>query len=124
MARIKLIEQNKLTDCDLFIGNLENTLLDFEHCLDVVIDDRKTKMNVVGSIFGFGKSLAKLTLNVTGCAIKNVPKAVVAVAAVKREIITELENEYNQYQKELKEEALNKKIKQLHLKAKKIKITK
>ncbi len=116
MKDLTLVKQEQPNDCDFLIGKLEHTLDDLENCFETVVDDKKTKMHVLGSVFGFGVSLTKLTLNVAGCAIKNTPKAVVAVAAVKREIITELENEYNQYQKEQKEVALNEKIRHLRLK--------
>ncbi|MDQ7060904.1 MAG: hypothetical protein Q9M43_07085 [Sulfurimonas sp.] len=56
-------------------------------------------MNVVGSIFTFGFSLTKLTFNVAGCAIKNAPKAVVAVAALKREMIDIGTQEWSQFKK-------------------------
>ena len=117
MKDLRSIDQEPESDCDFLIGKAENTLHSLENCFETMIDEKKTKMNVVGSIFSFGFSLMKLTFNVTGCAIKNAPKVVVAVAAVKREIVADLESEYNQYRKELKEEALNEKIKQLQLKA-------
>lgn len=116
MKDLILVEQDKPSDCDFLIGKFEHTLHDLENCFETMIDDKKTKMNVVGSIFSFGFSLTKLTFNVAGCAIKNAPKAVVAVAAVKREIIDIGTQEWNQYQKEQQEEALNEKIKQLTLK--------
>jgi len=117
MATRTQVSYTESNDCDLLIGKLEDTLGDLENCFDVVADEKRTKMNVIGSIFSFGASLTKLTLNVAGCAIKNTPKAIIAVAAVKREIVADLESEYSQYQKELKEEALNDKIRQLQLKA-------
>ena len=103
-------------DCEILLGNAENMLNDLGKCLDTAFDKNKTKMNVVGSIFSLGKSLTKLTFNAGYCAVKNAPKAVVAVASAKRELVNALEDEYNQYQKQLKEDALNEKIKQLQLK--------
>ena len=110
------IKQVKKSDCDVLFNNAEDSLVKLGKCFDNAFDERKTKMNVVGSIFGFGASLTKLAFNVTGCAIKNAPKAVVAVAALKREVIGEIESGVKQYQKEQQEEALNEKIKQLTLK--------
>ena len=118
MKNLIIIEENRVTDCDFLIGKAENTLHSLENCLETVIDDKKSKMNVIGSIFSFGFSLTKLTFSVAGCAVKNVPKAVVAVAAGKKEIITDLENGYREYQKELKENALEEKIEQIALKKK------
>jgi len=71
-------------------------------------------------MFGLTKSLGKLVLNATGCAIKNAPKAVVTVAAVKRELVTAIEEEiyeHNKQAKQAKQDALDEKIKQLGLKA-------
>ncbi len=117
MKDLVLIEQEQANDCDILIGKAENTLHSLENCFDTMVDEKKTKLNVAGSIFGFGFSLTKLTFNVAGCAVKNAPKAFVALAAVKREIIEVGTQEWNEYQKELKEEALNDKIRQLQLKA-------
>ena len=108
--------KNKKTDLEVLEHSFDNVLENFNDCFEIAEDDRKTKMNVVGSIFGFGVSLTKFSCNVLGCAVKNTPKAIVAVASVKREIVTELEHEYKLYQKELKEDALNEKIRQLKLK--------
>ena len=84
--------------------------------LQKAFDDKKTKMNVVGSIFGLTKSIGKLALNATGCAIKNAPKAVVAVAAAKRELVTAIEDEIHEQNKQAQKDALDEKIKQLGLK--------
>jgi hypothetical protein len=116
MKELITIEKNETTDCDVVINRFEHTLLNLENCFETVVDDKKTKMNVVGSIFGFGFSLTKLTFSVAGCVLKNTPKAVVAVAAVKRDIIDSVTQEWNQFKKEQQEEALNEKIKQLTLK--------
>lgn len=108
--------QDKPSDCDFLVDELEHTFDSLGNCFESMVDERKTKMNVVGSIFSFGFSLTKLTFNVAGCAIKNAPKAIVAVAALKREIIDAGTQEWNQYQKELKEDALEEKIKLLKYK--------
>ena len=116
MKDLILRTQDKVSDCDFLVDEVEHTFAHLGNCFDTMVDEKKTKMNVVGSIFSFGFSLTKLTLNVTGCAIKNAPKVVVAVADIKREIIETGTQEWNQYQKELKEDALNEKIKQLKYK--------
>ena len=116
MKNLTVIEDNQPSDCDVLIGKAEHTINDLENCIDTVFDNKKTKLNVIGSIFRFTFSLTKLTFSATTCAIKNTPKAVVAVAAVKREIVADLESEYNKFQKELKEDALDEKIRQLQLK--------
>jgi hypothetical protein len=109
-------KQVKKTDCDVVIDNIENVFDSLGNCLESAIDDKKTKMNVMSSIFGLGKSLTKFAFHTTTCLVKNTPKAVVAVAAVKREIVTGIEEEYRDYQKQIKEDALDEKIKQLSLK--------
>jgi hypothetical protein len=116
MKNLTVLEENRPSDCDVLIGKAEHTLNNLENCIDTVFDNKKTKLNVIGSIFRFTFSLTKLTFSATTCAIKNTPKVVVAVAAVKREIVADLENNWNQYQKEQQEEALNEKIKQLTFK--------
>ena len=47
------------------------------------------------------------------CAVKNTPKAIVAVANTKRELVTEIETGINQAQKKMKEDALEQRIKLL-----------
>lgn len=104
------------SDCELLMDNVENTLQDLGNCFEDAFDGKKTKMNVLGGIFKFTKSLTKLTLNTTGCVIKNTPKAVVAVAAVKKDLVTAIEEGMHEHQKQMKENALNEKIAQLKLK--------
>ena len=108
--------EKKRNDCDVIINGIENSVEDFGNCFVSLFDEKQTKMSVVKNLFKFGGSLTKLTLNTTSCVVKNVPKAVVAVAGAKREVVNALEDEWNQYQKEQKEDALNEKIKQLSLK--------
>lgn len=117
MAKLVPIKYKKQSDCDILIDGAEDSLKKLENCFDDAFDDRKTKMNVVGSIFGFGASLTKLAFNATGCAIKNAPKAVVAVAAAKRELVDAIEEEVRETQKKIKKDALDAKIQQLRLKA-------
>ena len=111
---MKLVKQKN--DCDVIIDGIENTLGDLGHCFDSMIDEKQTKISVVTNIFKFGGTLTKLAFTTTSCVVKNVPKAVVTVAGAKREVVSAIENEWNQYQKEQKEDALNKRIKQLRLK--------
>jgi len=108
--------EKKRNDCDVIIDGIEDTIGNLGNCLESLFDEKQTKIGVVKNIFKFGGSLTKLTLNTTSCVVKNVPKAVVAVAGAKREVVNALEDEWNQYQKEQKEDALNEKIKQLSLK--------
>lgn len=103
-------------DCDVLINDVENIFADLGSCLENTLDTRKSKASVVKSLFSFGGSLTKLAFDTTTCAIKNAPKAVVAVAAVKREIIDAIEEEVHDYQKQQKIDALDAQIKQLQLK--------
>jgi len=111
-----LVKHEAKSDCAVLEDNFINVFENLGECLDSVVDEKKTKMNVVGSLFGIVGSIGKLALNTTGCAIKNAPKAIVAVAAVKRELIEAGTQEWNKYQKQQKEEALHEKIMQLKLK--------
>ena len=103
-------------DCDIILDATENVFSDLGNCFNTAFDENKTKMNVLGSMFSLGKSLTKLTANAGYCVVKNAPKAVIAVASVKREIVTAIEDGIQDHQKQLKEDALNEKIKQLRLK--------
>ncbi len=110
--------KKRKTDCEVLsdgVGDVFSTLGD---CFDTAFDEKKTKTNVVGSIFGFGKALTKLSFNAGVCAIKNTPKAVATVAAAKRDVVEFIEDEVNTYQKQAKIDALDEKIKNLKLKPK------
>ncbi len=84
---------SKKSDCDDLLNNAENVFDDLGNCLESTFDEKKTKMNVLGSIFSLGKSLTKLAVNAGVCAVKNTPKVVVVVASAKREIVTAIEEE-------------------------------
>jgi len=105
------------SDCSILLDGAEDSFKKLGECFDDVFDDKKTKVDVVGSLFGFGASLTKLAFNATGCAIKNVPKAVVAVADAKRDLVNAIEDEIRESQKQIKQDALDAKIEQLRLKA-------
>jgi len=105
------------SDCDILIESAEDVFHDVGNCFESAFDDKQSKMSVVGSLFNLGKSLTKLTLNTGVCAVKNAPKAVVAVAAVKREIVNAIEEEVQQQQKQAKLDALDLKIKNLQYKS-------
>ena len=116
MKNLTVIEDTYPDDCYVLIDKAELAINDLGHCIDTVLDTKKTKLNVVGSIFRFTSSLTKLTFSATSCAIKNIPKVVVAVAAAKRELVNVIEEEVRETQKQYKEDALDEKIKQLRLK--------
>ena len=104
-------------DCDVIMDGIENTFGNLGECFDSLLDEKQTKMSVVKNLFNFGGSLTKLAFDTTSCVVKNTPKAVVAVASAKREVVTVIEEEWNDYQKQQKEDALDEKIKQLKLKS-------
>ncbi|WP_434580273.1 hypothetical protein MLC52_09960 [Sulfurimonas sp. NW15] len=106
------------SDCEVLLSKAEGTFSDFAKCLENMVDEKKKKRDVAKSLFRFGASLTKLTLSATGCAIKNAPKVVVATAAIKRELINEIETEWKEYKKEQREKALEEKIQQLSLRKK------
>ena len=108
---------SKKSDCDVLFDGVENVFNDLGSCVEDTFDERKSKMSVVGGLFKLGKSLTKLTFDTGVCVVKNTPKAVVAVAAVKREIVSAVEEEVHEYSKQQKEDALNERIRQLKLKA-------
>ena len=102
---------NLKNDCNMILNSAEDVLVDLGHCIHSTVDKNKTKMNVVGSIYRLGKSITKLTFNTGYCAIKNTPKAVVAVASVKRELVHSIEKEIHHKKLEHKKDALDVKIK-------------
>jgi len=103
-------------DCEIILENIEDVFGELGNCLDATFDEKKSKTSVIKGLFGIGKSLAKLTFNTGKCAIKHTPKAVVTVAAVKREIVTAIEEEIQEQRKQAQMEALDRKIQQLSLK--------
>ena len=101
------------SDCDLLLSGVEQVFGDIGKCFDTAFDERKTKMQVVGSLFGASKSLLKFGWNAGSCAVKHTPKAIVTVANAKRELTDTLASEYQKFQKEQREEALEEKIKRI-----------
>ena len=105
--------RSKKSDCDVLFEGVESVANDLGSCFDTAFDERKSKANVIGSLFKLGASMTKLTVKAGVCAVKNTPKAVVAVANAKRELVDGIESGINQVQKEMKEDALEQKIKML-----------
>jgi hypothetical protein len=107
------------SDCDLLLNDAEQVFGDIGKCFDTAFDERKTKMQVVGSLFGASKSLLKFGWNAGSCAVKHTPKAVATVVAAKRELTETITEEYYKYQKEQKEMELEAQIKRIAASAKK-----
>jgi len=101
------------SDCEVLTQGIENVFNGIGDCFDTAFDEKKSKMNVVGSVFGLGKSMLGLTYNAGKCAIKNTPKAIVAVADAKREVVASIEESFQEQQKQKQVDALNEKIKNL-----------
>jgi len=70
-------------------------------------------MQVAGSLFGLGKSIAKTGWDTGSCAVKHTPKAIVTAAKYKREFVDSVTEEISNIQKQMKEDELNEKIKRL-----------
>ena len=101
------------SDCDLILNDVENVFGSIGDCLESALDEKKNKLQVIGGIFGIGKSVLKRGWNGTKCAVKHTPQAVVTVAKYKREFVDTVTEEYQHFQKEQKEDALDDKIRQL-----------
>ena len=101
------------SDCDLLLNDVEQVFGDIGKCFDTAFDERKTKMQVVGSLFGASKSLLKFGWDAGSCAVKNTPKAIVTVANAKRELVGTITEEIAKVQREAKEEELNDRIKKI-----------
>ena len=112
------VYRKKESDCDVLLNDVENVFGSIGDCIDNAFDDKKSKMQVVGSIFGILGVTTKFLVHGTTCAVKNTPKVIATVASAKRELTDTITNEYQQYQQELKEDALDEKIKQLKCKKK------
>ena len=104
--------QNK-SDCDVILDDVDSLFGSIGNCFDTAFDEKKSKMQVVGSIFGLLKPASKLLWDGTSCAVRHTPKAIATVADAKRKLTDGITEEYAKYQKELKEDALNEKIKRL-----------
>lgn len=110
---MKHIAPIKKTDGEILFDKLDNTAILLGDCVGAIIDENTTKKQVAGSVFKLGFSLTKLTFGVLGFAIKNTPKAVVAVSSAKKDLLEGIEKELNQIQKEIQEDKLREKIRQL-----------
>lgn len=102
--------RHQKSDCDLILNDIENVFGSMGECLDNAFDDKKSKMQVVGGIFGIGKNILKLAWNGTTCAVKHTPAAVVTVAKYKKDLVDTVTEEYHNFQKEQKEDALDTKM--------------
>ncbi len=107
------MRRKKRNDCDIIKNDFEDVFGSLGECFDTAFDKKKSKMQVVGSLFGFGKSVVKLGWHGGTCAVKHTPKAIATVADAKRKVTDGITEEYTKYQKELKEDALNEKIRRL-----------
>ncbi len=105
--------EEKKSDCDIILNDFENVFGSIGNCIDSAFDEKKSKMQVVGSIFGIGKAATKLLWNGTGCAVKHTPKAIVTAAKYKREFVDSVTEEIGNIQKQMKEDELDEKIKRL-----------
>ncbi len=110
------MRRNKKTDCEILGDDFENVFTGIGDCFETAFDEKKTKKNIVGSIFNLGKSVTKLGWNLGTCAVKNTPKAITTIAAAKRELVQGIESGVNDYQKQVKKDALDEKIKHLQKK--------
>ena len=107
------MERRKRSDCDIIKNDFEDLFGNLGNCFDTAFDEKKSKMQTVDSIFIFGKSVLKLGFHGGTCVVKNTPKAIATVADAKRKLTDGISEEYAKYQRELKEDALDKKIKRL-----------
>lgn len=103
-------------DWNEFTNGIEEVFGDLGNCIDDAINIKESKTDVAKSLFNLGGSLTKLAFKTTSVIVTNVPKAVVAVADVKRELVDGIEEGVRELKKQQKEDALDEKIKQLKLK--------
>ena len=96
--------------CNIF-GKIENVFGNLGNCVEALVENRKK--DALKSVFGIGKSLTELTIETTSCAIEHTPKAISTIREVKKEIVSGIEEEIHNYQKEQKEKLLDDKINSL-----------
>lgn len=106
----------KKSDLEIIGNGFENVMVRLNECFETSVDDKKSKMNVVGSVFKLGKSIAGLSWHLGRSAIKHTPRALATVAAAKREVITVIEEEVHEHKKRIQQEALDAKIRALKIK--------
>jgi len=108
----------KKSDCDVIRDDFGSLFGSIGNCFDTALDNKKSKMQVVGSIFRVFIPTSKLLVDGTTCIIKNTPKAVATIANAKRELTDTATEEYHKFQREKKEKALEEKISKLKYKSK------
>ena len=107
------MKKRRQSDCDVIKNDFENLFGSIGNCFDTVFDEKKSKMQVVGSLFGIGKSIAKTGWDTGSCAVKHTPKAIVTAAKYKREFVNSVTEEISKVQKQMKEDELDDQIKRL-----------
>jgi len=110
-------DNKKNSDCDMLLNDVENVFGSIGKCFDDALDDRKSKIQVIGSMFGILGATTKFLFHGGTCVVKHTPKAIVSVSSAKRELTDTMTKEYHKYQKEQKEKALEDKIAQLKRKS-------
>ena len=96
--------------CNIF-GKIGNVFENLGDCVEAIVDNRKK--DALKSVFGIGKSVVGLTIETTSCVIENTPKVVSTIRDIKQDIVSEIEDGINDYQKQKKEQLLEDKIKML-----------
>ena len=69
-------EKKSESDCDILLNDVENVFGSIGKCFDNALDDRKSKMQVAGSVFGILGATTKFLFHGTTCVVKNTPKAI------------------------------------------------
>ena len=107
------MRRKQKSDCDILLNDVENVFGSVGDCFESAFDERQSKMDVAKGVFGIGKNLLRFGFNGTRCVVKHTPKAIATAADMKRKVIDGATEEYSKYQREMREDALNQKIKQL-----------
>ena len=105
--------QPSRSDCEILRDDFEGVFESLETCVETLVDERRGKGAVVGSLFGILGSTSKLLWHGTGCAIRHTPRALATVASVKREIVETVTEELRQIEKERREREIRERILEL-----------
>ncbi|MDT8451556.1 MAG: hypothetical protein RQ936_02280 [Gammaproteobacteria bacterium] len=108
--------KNNRNDWSEVTNGVEDVIGDLESCIDDAINYKETKTGVIKSVLNLSGSLTRLAFRTTSAVVSNAPKAIVAAADLKREFVDGVENGMREFQKQQKEDALDKRIKQIKLK--------
>ena len=111
--KYELDYKNKKNDCEVVGDDIINVFSDIGECFETVVDEKKKTSSIFGNLFNVAKSTTKLVWDVGSCTVKHTPKAIVAIAEIKRDISDGIVKIHNEIEKEKLEAEFDEKIKKI-----------